>query len=122
MSKQKILFGAVTVAFLATLALPAHADIRPAQVYRAEQLANTDVTLSDGDIQAAIQRDAFNRAVVEKDAATLQTLIGTDRTELFSESQAPKSWTEFHKAFLERKVKDHEITPSYGGGPTLGPF
>ena len=120
MSHKKILFGMVTLALLAMTVNTANADIRPAQRYLAAQMTDTDVVL-DAKIQATMQNEQFHQAVVEKDAATVENLVGTNQVEVFSGSQAPRAWVELQTQFLARKLKDHQITPSYGGGPRGGP-
>lgn len=113
---KRILFGLVAVAVLAAFAHDSQAEIRKAQVARAEQMTSVDVALKQSDIQARMQGREFRTAVNESDDVALRALVGTSNVNAF-QARAPLAWDELEGKALGRPVR-HVIDDDFDpGGP-----
>lgn len=101
---KKILFGLVAVTVLVTFTHASQAEIRKAQVVRAEQMSGVDVALNQSDIQAQMQGREFHTAVDKRDGSALQALVGTTHVKAFH-TRAPLIWDELETKTLGRPVR-----------------
>lgn len=113
---KKIPFGLVAVAMLTAFAHASQAEIRKAQLYRAEQLTSVDVALKQSDMQVRMQGRAFHEAVTKGDADALEALVGTTNVKAF-QSRAPLAWDELEKQVLERSIRHVLDDDDDSGGP-----
>ena len=106
MRGKYLLAVCASLAVVALVATSAQAGIRPANVYRADQIEAKDIVLRDAELQELMQSDLFHKVVTAKDAKALAQLLGTDKNAAFA-GAVSRSWSEMLSEF-ERRPK-HQL-------------